>query len=70
MLNDNEKSKSTERLESKAKATTTITISVPLLDELDKRKNRLNFKSRSRCIEHYILLGVKAENRISGGEQP
>ena len=59
----------TEKLESKAKATTTITISVPLLDEINRRVTRLNFKSRSRCLEHYILLGIKAENRISGGEQ-
>jgi len=60
----------TEKLESKAKATTTITISVPLLDEINRRVTRLNFKSRSRCLEHYILLGIKAENRISGGESP
>jgi len=57
-------------LETEPKAVTTISITVTLLKDINKRTKELKFQSRSKCIEHYILLGIKAENRISGGESP
>ena len=63
MSNYNKLSRSRERpLKSKPKATMTVSISMEVAVALNKTFR--NFKSKSECVEHFLIEGLKKEGKI------